>query len=81
MRLAIAAIALSLASTAALSQAASGITAEQAAEIARKNGMATVEEIDRDDGKWEVEGRQDNGREIEIDIDMATGKVIKIDRD
>lgn len=61
--------------------AVADITAEEAIAIAREHGMETVEEVDRDDGKWEVEGRDADGRELEIDIDIATGEVLKIERD
>jgi uncharacterized membrane protein YkoI len=61
--------------------AQSPITAEQAIEIARQQGLVTVEEVDRDDGKWEVEGKDASGREIEVDIDARSGKVVKVERD
>lgn len=57
------------------------ITAEDAIRIARDNGVATVMEVDRDDGKWEIEGRDGDGREIEVDIDATSGAVLKIERD
>jgi uncharacterized membrane protein YkoI len=56
------------------------ISAEQAISIARQHGLVTVEEVDRDGGKWEVEGRDADGREIEVDIDMRTGHVLDVDR-
>jgi uncharacterized membrane protein YkoI len=57
------------------------ITAEDAVRIAKSRGMVRVEEVERDNGKWEVEGKDNNGRELEIEIDARTGKVIKIERD
>lgn len=57
------------------------ITAEDAIRIARDNGVATVTEVDREDGKWEIEGHDGEGREIEVDIDATSGAVIKIERD
>jgi uncharacterized membrane protein YkoI len=65
----------------AVAQNQSPITAEQAIEIARQQGLVTVEEVDRDDGKWEVEGKDASGREIEVDIDARSGKVVKVERD
>jgi uncharacterized membrane protein YkoI len=50
---------------------------EKALRIARDNGVAQVTKIELDDGKWEVEGMNASQREIEIDIDPATGKVLK----
>ncbi len=72
------AAALGLAFTA---PALADIPVEEAIAIARDNGMATVDEVDRDDGKWEIEGRDANGRELEIDISIATGEVLKIEHD
>lgn len=75
--LAAAALALGLAA----SPAQADIIAEDAIRIARENGVATVTELDREDGNWEVEGRDADGRRIEVYIDIATGNVIKVERD
>ena len=86
-RLAVAAFATLLISGSALAQTPppamqdTSITAEQAISIARQQGLVSVEDVDRDDGKWEVEGKDANGREIEVEIDMRTGRVINVDRD
>ena len=50
---------------------------EEALRIARDNGVAHVTKIELDDGKWEVEGMNTAQRKIEIDINPATGKVLK----
>ncbi|MPT23082.1 MAG: PepSY domain-containing protein [Starkeya sp.] len=50
---------------------------EEALRIARDNGVAQVTKIELDDGKWEVEGMNASQRKIEIDIDPATGNVLK----
>lgn len=55
--------------------------AERAIEIARGAGVALVEDLDCDDGRWEVEGRDANGREIDVKIDPRTGRVLRVDRD
>jgi uncharacterized membrane protein YkoI len=39
----------------------------------------TIEEVDRDDGHWEIEARDRNGSEVEIKVDPATGEIIEID--
>ncbi len=57
------------------------ISAEDAIRIAQENGVASVTEVDRDDGKWEVEGRDADGREIEVDVDATSGAVLKVERD
>jgi hypothetical protein len=67
--------------TAASAQDPIGMTAEQAIEIARQEGLVEVEEVDRDDRAWEIEGTDISGREIEVDIDIRTGRVINVERD
>ncbi len=57
------------------------VRAEQAIEIARGVGVALVKELECDDGRWEVEGRDQRGREIEVEIDPRTGRVLKVERD
>jgi hypothetical protein len=57
------------------------VRAEHAIEIARGAGVALVEELECDDGRWDVEGRDDRGREIEARIDPRTGRVLRVERD
>lgn len=57
------------------------VHAEQAIEIARGVGVALIKELECDDGRWEVEGRDARGREIEVEIDPRTGRVLKVERD
>jgi uncharacterized membrane protein YkoI len=80
------ACALALSASAATAQNAPAnlstqVTAEQARAIAANNGVVQISEIELDDGKWEIEGRDQSGREIEIDIDARTGAIIKKERD
>ncbi|MBR0649316.1 PepSY domain-containing protein [Roseomonas terrae] len=58
-----------------------GITAEEAIRIARDAGVARVQEVDCDDGRWEVEGRDAQGRKIEVDVHARDGRVIEVDRE
>ena len=53
------------------------ISQERALEIAAAQGVASVREVEIDDGAWKVEGRTAEGREIEVEIDMHTGAVRK----
>ena len=57
------------------------ISRDDAVRIARAEGMTRVKEVERDDGKWELEGCTRNGREIEIDIHGATGEILELDVD
>ncbi|MFN3614707.1 MAG: PepSY domain-containing protein, partial [Rubrimonas sp.] len=62
--------------------AAQTISAEEAIAIAREAGMVEVRDVELDDGReWEIEGRDAQGRKIEVDIDARTGAVIKVERD
>lgn len=49
---------------------------EQALETAYENGLVLVRSIEFDDGVWEIEGRNDAGARLEIDIDGATGQIV-----
>lgn len=55
------------------------VTFEQAIEIAKQNGVVSIGEVDRDDDEWEVEGRDAQGRKIEVEIDARTGQA-RVDR-
>lgn len=57
------------------------ITMDDARRIAKEHGLVRVEEIKLDDGKWEIEGRDGTGAEIEIDLRASDGMVIKMERD
>lgn len=60
---------------------APAISMDEARRIATDNGVVRIEEISLDDGKWEIEGRDSTGAEIEIDLRASDGTVIKIERD
>ncbi len=60
---------------------ASGISREEAISIARDKGMTRVREVERDDGKWELEGCTADRREIEVDIRRSTGDIVKLEVD
>lgn len=63
------------------------ISAEQAREIALKEFPGVVTELELDDRdygkgwKWEVEVVNADGKEVEVDLDAKTGKVLKVDKD
>lgn len=62
--------------------AAQTVTIEQAVATARESGVVEFKEVELDDGReWEVEGRDADGRKIEVEIDARTGAVIKVERD
>ena len=55
---------------------------KRAIEIALQNGIKTVHDVDlEDDGEWQIEGRDADGRELEIELSATDGSIRKIDRD
>lgn len=57
------------------------VSREEAIEIARSVGLATLDEIELDDGDWEIEGYTADGREIDVEIDARTGEIEEVDID
>lgn len=72
---------LALAQAGDLAAPASGISREEAISIARDKGMTRVREVERDDGKWELEGCTADRKEIEVDIRRSTGEIVKLEVD
>jgi uncharacterized membrane protein YkoI len=56
------------------------ISREQAIEIAKNNGLVTLRDVDREVGRWEIEGRDENGRRIEIYVGSRSGEILKVER-
>ena len=49
-----------------------------AMQVAEQNGW-TVRDFEIDDGCYEIEGRDGNGREIEVKLDPVTLRVVELD--
>jgi uncharacterized membrane protein YkoI len=62
-------------------QQAAATSLEQATRIARDSGMVTIGEIELDDGRWKIEGRNQAGERWEIHVDAASGRVLRNQRD
>jgi hypothetical protein len=62
-------------------QQAPAVSLEQATKIARDAGLVMIREIELDDGKWEIEGRNQAGESRELHIDAGSGKVLRDGRD
>lgn len=75
--------AIALAAPFALAQGTTSdlLSREQVIEIATKQGMVHVKEIELDDGEWEIEGCSADRRELEIDLHSRTGDILKYDLD
>ena len=57
-----------------------GVTADVAQDIAVGNGVIAIRKIEFDDGAWKVEGRDREGRRVEMKIDPRTGEIIRLER-
>jgi uncharacterized membrane protein YkoI len=79
MRFTLAFLALSLALIAPA--AAQPVNIEDVRAMAFGKGIVTIEEIELDDGIWEVEGNDASGHEIEMKVDAASGAIVKLKRD
>lgn len=55
-------------------------SAGQAIEIARRHGLVRVKELSNTGKTWTVGGRDERNREIEVVIDIRTGRVVDINR-
>ena len=72
-------LALSLAAAAPAS--AQPVTIEDVRGIAFAKGIVQIEQVELDDGVWEVEGIDASGQEIEMKIEAGSGQIIKLERD
>lgn len=79
MRIILAALALTLAS--AVPAAAGPVSIDDVRAMAFDKGIVKIEEVELDDGMWEVEGYDTNGHEIEMKVHAASGQIIKFERD
>ena len=79
MRVIPAVLALSLAFT--VPAAAGPVNVDDVRAMAFDKGIVKIEEVELDDGTWEVEGYDANGHEIEMKVDAASGNIIKLERD
>jgi hypothetical protein len=56
------------------------LTLQDALAIASGIGVVTVQNTHFDGNEWEIEGRDQYGKWIEVDIDGRTGEVRNVDR-
>ncbi len=75
-----AAVALGIA-TPALAYDSAGLMSMQAAlGIATDLGLVTVSHTEFAGDEWQIEGRDESGRYMEVDVDAASGEVLNVDR-
>jgi uncharacterized membrane protein YkoI len=56
------------------------LTIEDARNMAFDKGIVTIREIELDYGIWKSEGRDASGHKIEMEMDAASGEIVKIKR-
>lgn len=61
----------------AFAQATGQVSILQAIEIARDSGMTLIDEIEMDDGLWEIDGYMQERTELELDISAQTGEIVR----
>jgi uncharacterized membrane protein YkoI len=59
----------------------SRLSRDEATAVAADHGITQISEIELDDGRWEIEGRDVQGREREIEINAQSGEVVESERD
>lgn len=75
-------LALALATPAAAQSIIPAVPMEEAQQIAADAGVVTIESTEmNDDGRWEIDGRDSAGREMDVDIDATTGRIVNLDVD
>jgi hypothetical protein len=57
------------------------VTIEDVRAMAFDKGIVRIEEVELDDGVWEVEGTDASGHEIKMKIEAGSGQIIKLKRD
>lgn len=65
----------------AVPAAAQPVTIEDVRLIAFDKGIVKIEEVELDDGIWEVEGKDASSHEIEMKVEAESGQIIKLERD
>ena len=53
---------------------------EDVRAMAFEKGIVSISEIELDDGIWEIDGTDGEGREIEMKVNAATGETVKMER-
>jgi len=65
----------------AVPAAAQPVTIDDVRLMAFDKGIVKIEEVELDDGIWEVEGKDASGHEIEMKVEAESGQIIKVKRD
>ena len=60
--------------------AGSRVNIDQVRDMAFARGIELIEEIELDDGIWEVEGRDAAGHKVKMDVEASSGEVVRMKR-
>lgn len=60
--------------------AQSGPSIEDVRAMAFEKGIVSISEIELDDGIWEIDGTDGEGRAIEMKVDARSGETVKMER-
>jgi uncharacterized membrane protein YkoI len=60
---------------------AARLTIDDVRNMAFEKGIVKIEEVELDDGIWEIEGWDAGGHEIEMKVDAFSGEILKLKRD
>jgi len=65
----------------AVSAAAEPVSIDDVRAMAFDKGIVKIKKVELDDGIWEVEGYDASGYEIEMKVEAASGRIVKLRRD
>jgi hypothetical protein len=56
------------------------VSMQLALDVATNIGLVTVSHTEFAGDEWQIEGRDELGRYMEVDVDSTTGQVLNVDR-
>jgi hypothetical protein len=73
-------VALGIATPAAAEDSGGFYSMQRALGVASEMGLVTVSHTQFAGDEWQIQGRDISGRYMEVDVDIATGAVLNVDR-
>jgi uncharacterized membrane protein YkoI len=59
---------------------ANDISMDKARDAVEDAGYTSIRAVEFDDGQWQVDAKDKDGRDVDVTVDASTGKIIKVDR-
>jgi len=56
------------------------ISMDEARDAVEDAGYTSVRAVEFDDGQWQVDAKDKDGREVDVTVDASTGKIIRVER-